>query len=909
MEIYDVKINGWINPVGYDLQIPVCSWKVQGTLGTRQTYAAIYVSESENMAPVLWQKDGALNSLEERLTFPLRPYTRYFFQIMVRSEIGEECKSAVCFFETAKLDDPWQASWIGVQPDDTHPMFQKQFRVNGAISSARLYICGLGLFEAQINGKKIGNDQLAPFINDYQAHFQYCTYDVTAMLQPQNELSVLLGDGWWRGHYGLGAANHPERPLALIAELRITYADGSVETICTDESWEYQKGITLLSDIYMGETQDYYHGQQGPWKKAILTSAPGVLCARYSLPLHDMEKLPVKQVIHTSAGETVLDFGQNFAGHMVCTQFIPSGTVMTWEFGEILQNGNFYHENYRSAASVFTYISDGQPREIRPRFTFFGFRYVKVSGLDHVDPACFEGRALYSEMEQTGLMQTGNEKINRLFLNSLWGLKSNFLDMPTDCPQRDERLGWTGDAQVFCTTAGYHMDTRAFYGKYLRDLRTDQMRNDGCAAIYLPNDRGTFPAGIWSDAAAFIPHMLYEYYGGLEQLRRDYPLMKDWVDYVYRADQARGQKNLYDFGFQFGDWLALDGSTEQSTFGRTDSGFVCSAYYYASTQYAAEAAKKLGLEEAEGYEKRAKDIRNAILNEYFTPTGRLAVDTQTGYLVALKFGLYLDKQRILDGWNHRFKQDLYRLKGGFVGATMMNCVLADHEMTDQAYDLLFYEGFPSWLYAVNLGATTIWERWNSVLPDGTISGTGMNSLNHYSYGSVVEFLYRHAAGIIPLAPGFKRVRIAPKPDIRLERMQCVYDSASGKYVSNWNIEMDGSLTFHIEVPFDCEAEIILPEQERLQVKTGTYDYHIVPVKDYRALYTASTRFERLLQDPKAVEILERQIPNILHGINKHDPEAMSQSLLDIRNQTMFFHGSTLQIDQAISEICRIQRKR
>ena len=905
MEIYGVKINGLNDPIGYEYDPSLCSWKVRNSRGTKQYHAKIQIATDVALSTLVYEKEGDLNCTGEVLDFALHPYTRYFYQITVESDAGEVAKSDIHFFETAKLDDPWMAKWIGVAGDDTHPELQKAFAVKGEVRSARLYICGLGIFEAYINGRKAGNDLMAPFINDYEEHFQYCTYDVTDLLQRDNEISVLLGDGWYRGHFGLGSPTHYERPLALIAELRIEYADGSIETIVTDESWHYRRSFTALSDIYNGETQDYSQ-PLGEWKQAVAIDAPGKLCQRYSPPLHYMETLPVKEVIHTPAGETVLDFGQNFAGHMVCTQTIPKGVTMTWEFGEILQNGNFYHDNYRTAESKFTYVSDGVQREIRPRFTFFGFRYVKVSGLENVDASCFEGRAIYSEMEQTGFIRTGNEKINRLFSNSLWGLKSNFLDMPTDCPQRDERLGWTGDAQVFCTTAGFHMDTRAFYHKFLKDLRSDQMRNNGGVAIYLPNAFGGLSAGVWSDVATFMPKMLFDYYGSKELLAKFYPLMKDWVDYVHRLDQARGQKNLYDFGFQFGDWLALDGSTEQSSFGRTDNGFVCSNYYYGSTRYVADAAKILGFAEADEYESRAEAIRKAILEEYFTSTGRLAIDTQTGYLVALKFGVCPDQQRVIDGMQNRFKQDLNRLKGGFVGATMMNCVLAENGMMDKAYDFLFYEGFPSWLYAVNLGATTIWERWNSVLSDGSISGTGMNSLNHYSYGSVVEFLYRYAAGIIPVEPGFRKVKIAPNPEIRLGYLDCSYDSVYGKYVSNWSIEADGKLTFHIEIPFGCEAEVILPEQENKLLCAGSYDFRIETEKDYRALYSASTPFERLFADDRAVEVLKKHVPEVWYGTDRNDPEAMSKCLNDSKLKAMFFGVLAEKYDQAIAEISAIR---
>ena len=906
MNLYAIKINGLNNPVGFDYEQLLCSWKVKNSCGHSQKWTRIAVSLDKTMTSIIYEKKGVLNSAGEVLEISLEPYTRYYYQITVHSDADEECSSDICYFETAKLQDPWSADWLGVQDGDVHPEFRKTFSINKKVKSAKIYICGLGVFETYLGDKKIGNDLLAPFINDYEEHYQYCTYDVTELLQTKNTWTVLLGDGWYRGHFGLGEPTHYERPLALIAELRICYEDETVEVLATDESWKYRTSFTALSDIYNGEIQDYYNWKEPLWKKPVLIDPPGKLCARYSPAVHYMEHFPVKELIHTPAGEIVLDFGQNFAGHVICTQEIPKGVTLKMEFGEILQNGNFFHDNYRNAKSQFIYKSDGIYREIRPRFTFFGFRYVKISGLSNVDASCFEGRAIYSEMDQTGFIKTGNDKINQLFSNSLWGLKSNFLDMPTDCPQRDERLGWTGDAQVFCTTAGFHMDTRAFYHKFLRDLRTDQVRNHGGTAIYLPNAFPGMTAGIWSDIATFLPKMLYDYYGSKEELAAHYPLMKDWVDYVYKQDCSRGKKNLYDFGFQFGDWLALDGSTEQSKFGRTDNGYVCSLYYYASTKYVADAAKVLGFEDAAEYSKRAEDIKNAILEEYFTATGRLSVDTQTGYLTALKFEVYKDKQKLINGLKNRIKQDLNRLKGGFVGSTIMNCVLAENGMIEEAYDFLFYEGFPGWLYAVNLGATTIWERWNSVLPDGLLSGTEMNSLNHYSYGSIAEFLYRYAAGITPLEPGFKKVRIAPYPEIRLGHMECSYDSVNGTYVSNWEIQKDGTLYFHFEIPFGCNAEVLLPEQETKLLTAGSYDYRIHTQKDYRTLYSADTPYERLFQDPKAVEIIKKYVPEIYSATDRQDAEAMSKGLNNSRFRAALFRQATEGYDKAIEEISQLR---
>ena len=319
----------------------------------------------------------------------------------------------------------------------------------------------------------------------------------------------------------------------------------------------------------------------------------------------------------------------------------------------------------------------------------------------------------------------------------------------------------------------------------------------------------------------------------------------------------------------------------------------------------ADAAKILELKEAKEYENRAEAIKGAILQEYFTASGRLAIDTQTGYLAALKFGVYKDKHKVTDGLKSRIKKDLNRLKGGFVGATMMNSVLAENNMVQDAYDFLFYEGFPGWLYAVNLGATTIWERWNSVLPDGTISGTQMNSLNHYSYGSVAEFLYRYAAGIIPTEAGFRKVKIAPNPEIRLGYLECSYDSASGRYVSDWTIEKDGSLSFHIEVPFACEAEVLLPEREPEYITAGSYDFHITTKKDYRALYTAVTPYERLFKDERAVAILKKYVLDVYESTDRKDAEAMSKSLQDSKTRAALFRMPTKPFEQAIAEICAL----
>lgn len=914
VKIYDVKINGMRNPVGCIFDILSCSWKVKGVYGKQQKNVRIEVSLDEDFSDVIYVKEGAgLDSLAEPIELELIPYTRYFYRITVETDQCEIVTSDVYYFETAKMNDEWKAKWIGIQQeDDFHPEFTKTFSAKQGVKKARLYITGIGLFEAYVNNEKAGNDFLAPFINDYKEHLQYCTYDITDSIREENEITVRLGDGWYKGRFGFtGAAGYFGKEFTLIAEIRIFYRDGSVEEIGTDDSWKYRESAFAFTDIYDGEIQDYlnWHQKAKLWKQARIMKAPVRLTERYSLPVHEMEQLPVKEILYTPAGETVLDFGQNFAGYIKYSKHLPKGTVMKLEFGEILQKGNFYHDNYRTAKSEFVYVSDGKSRVIQPHFTFYAFRYIKVTGIQEVCKEDFIGVAVYSEMKRTGFIETSDAKINQLYSNTVWGLKSNFLDMPTDCPQRDERLGWCGDAQVFSNTASFHMDTKAFYQKFLRDLRSDQLRHNGKVALYLPNTYDGMYAAVWSDAGNFIAHMLYEYYGDKEALRLNYPLMKDWTDCLRKEDIAHGDHYLYDWGFQFGDWLALDGATEQSNYGRTDNFYIASMYYYASTVYTADAAKVLDkVEDAEKYSYMAAKIKEAILDEFYSPSGRLTIDTQTGYLVALKFGVYRDKQRVIDGLKNRIKRDCFRIKGGFVGATMMNTVLAENGMTDLAYDFLFFKGFPGWLYEVNLGATTIWERWNSVLEDGTISGTSMNSLNHYAYGAVAEFMYRHIGGIIPKEPGFRKVEFAPKPDARLKYFKCTYESAAGKFVSNWKINEDGTLRFHFEVPFGTNAAVTLPDSEKktIELQAGQYDFNYKPARNYMEPLNENTRVELLVENKKARGIINKYLPSVSNSIEKGDLEEMSDSLAEMRRKNAAIGFPTDDFDKAIEEIRKIR---
>lgn len=918
MKIVDMKINGIKNPVGFSYPYVKCSWKVVNATSRCQTNVKIVVATDAQFENIVAKKEGRdLKSIGECIDLTLMPRTRYYYSIEVTGEEGENARSETAYFETGKMDEIWNASFIGMSSADTyHPVFFRDFKIEKQVVSARIYMTGLGLYEAYLNGKKIGDDYLAPFCNDYSEHIQYQTYDVTAYLAKENHLEIMTGNGWYKGRLGYDGdvAFFGDRFWA-IAEIHIAYMDNTTVVIKTDESWKYRGSDLEMSDIYDGECYNrlLWEEKENPAKLVIVapedlddTRIPDKrkLTERYSLPVIVKEKLPVKEIIHTPAGETVLDMGQNFTGYMEFVANLPKSTKIVLDFGEILQQGNFYNDNYRTAKAQFTYVSNGETEVVRPHFTYYGFRYVRVTGwAGEIDASTFTGMAVYSDLDNTSRLETSSQMLNRLASNATWGQRSNFLDMPTDCPQRDERLGWTGDAMVFAPTASFQMDTRAFYRKFLYDLHVDQKKHDGQIANYIPNNcRMPGGSSVWGDVATFLPMTLYQYYGDKDELEANYPLMQDWVEWIITQDKEHGEQHLWNFGFHFGDWLAQDGVTPQSMKGGTDDYFVASVYYYASVLKLAKAAGILGKkEERKQYCRKAEQIYAAILAEYFSPNGRLTIDTQTGYLISLKFGVYINRERVIEGLKVRLKKDCYKIKGGFVGAPMMCQVLAENGMEDIAYYILFQEGFPGWMHCINLGATTIWERWNSVLDDGSISGTEMNSLNHYAYGSVMEYVYRHIAGINETEPGFTAVRFAPQINPKLSHVNYSYDSVSGLYVSNWRINADGTVTVHFEVPFGCTAVALLPGTggEEVALESGIFEKTYQPQHDYRNLYSMDSRLEELIKDARAMEILKTDLP-IAYGLAmSNNPENLSLSLNEM--QFMFFMGFNPQMVNVAAE--------
>lgn len=878
MNITCLKLNGIPEPFGYDSQGPLLlSWLVENAAGKRPVSTHIRVWGSSDKTDLLWETWGDLSWEGTPLTLKLRPRTRYCVGVEVSGNAGDRAEG-ITWFETGKMDEPWAGRWIGPPTEaKSAPMLTSRFDLEGEIYAARLYITGLGLYAARLNGQPVTDELLTPGISDYKEEVQYQTYDVTALLRGHNRLEIALGNGWYKGRYGLEAAREPfGNRYAALAELHVVLKDGTEQVFGTDESWTWTNSLITADGIYEGEVLDRL-APVGLNRPVELVDVSLRVVERFSLPIREKGVLKAREVIHTPAGETVLDFGQNHAGLLRFCAALPQGTEVYFEFGEVLQGGNFYNENYRDARGGFRYRSDGREESVCQTFTFFGFRYVKVTGWPgEPDPADFESPVVYSDLDSTGELACGHPGVERLLKNVLWSQRSNFLDIPTDCPQRDERLGWTGDAQVFSPTACYFMDCRAFYRKFLRLLRTEQLRHDGAVPIYTLGRQDFSFCAIWSDAAVLIPDTLLRMTGCAAEVAGYYPMMKDWVDYVDRNHP----NHLYDKSFQFGDWLALDGITENSFKGSTDDTYLATAYFYQSASLTARLAGMLGKAEDEThYNALAEDIRTAVMDTYFTPAGRLSVDTQTAYIIALRLGLYRNKEVLLEQFSRRLQYDNYQIRCGFVGAPLLCQTLAQEGMDRLACDFLLNHSFPSWLYCVDLGATTIWERWNSLMPNGACSATGMNSFNHYAYGSVAEYVFAWLGGLRPDGLGFRRAIIAPQPDARLGYLTCRCRTISGTYESAWQVQKDGTLSLHIEVPFGCTAMVTLPCSDRkaFEVQSGTYDYRYQPTKDLLAAYDWDSRLGQLAGDEDAIAVLGENQPKLFGMLQANDREFTTQT--------------------------------
>lgn len=874
MKITKIQVNHMDTPVGYDLSDLKISFALENMTLTNLTKKLV-IWTTEPTQPVYETESKKYTDNSFDVSLDLQPRTRYHFKIVVDN--GNEEVEATSYFETGKMTEQFIGQWIAnANKNIQNTLFKKEFTLSKLPDHARFYITGLGLYEAYLNGQKIGQEYLTPGVTAYDKWVQVQTYDITALLRSNetNKLVISTADGWYKGNYGFdgGQDNIYGDQQMVIAEVHLVNVDRSETSFGTDDSWQTTSGQITKSSIYYGEDIDGTITPNSWQPVTVLNKDTSVLGDRLSLPITIHGTLAPQELIITPKKEQVLDFGQNHAGWIEFYNREPKGTKITLQVGEILQEGNFYRDNLRDARAALTYISDGKEGWVRPHFTYYGFRYVKVTGnTQPLKLEDFRAPVLYSDIQKTGNIETDNKLVNRLFKNIQWGQRSNFLDVPTDCPQRDERLGWTGDADIFSNTAALNMNVFEFFKKYAMDMKIEQEKHNGMLTMYAPamgvDDGG---AAVWGDAATFIPWNMYQAYGDDAILKQNYSSMKAWVDWITTHTK---KKNLWAGTFQFGDWIALDGEVPGLPTGKTDEDYIASAYYYASSKILAQTAQILGkTDDAAQYHQQAENILAAIHDEYITNNGRLAIDTQTAYALALYFDLVPkdQKSRVAADLVARLHKDNDHLKTGFVGTPFINQVLSDNGYHKLAMKIFMQEDFPSWLYAVKMGATTVWERWNSVMEDGSMNPEGMNSLNHYSIGAVMEWAYRYVLGIRQQTNGYQTIEYAPLFDYRLKHVKGHYDSSYGRFSAEYQLEADEHHTIKLTltIPVGVTVNVKLPRAKTVDVngkivgsqfslQAGSYDISYIPSHDYIERYSATTAVKNIMADQELVAKIDQ----------------------------------------------------
>ncbi len=843
------------DPLGIDVTLPRLSWQLRAlqanergvTQSAYQVRVALGLRQLQLGKNLLWDSGEvrSSDSIQQVYGGPaLRSGQRYYWQVRVWNGERQASEWSVpAYWEMGLLSAAdWKASWI--EPDlreDTSksgpaPMMRREFKLNGVIESARAYVTSHGLYEMHLNGQRVGDEVFTPGWTSYKKRLQYQTFDVTPLLNSGgNALGVLLGNGWYRGTIGFeDRRNVYGDRLGLLVQIRVRYRDGREDLIMTDQNWKATTGPILMSEIYNGETYDARLEKPG-WSMPDFDDAhwPSVhvanhrkdnLVAPAGPPVRKTQEVRPVKIFKTPAGDTVVDVGQNMVGWVRLKVQGPAGAVVTLRHAEVLdKDGNFYTKNLRAAEQVVRYTLKGSGPEIfEPHFTFQGFRYVAVDGYPgELTIASITGVVVHSDMRPASEFETSNKLINQLQHNILWGQKGNFLDVPTDCPQRDERLGWTGDAQAFSRTAAFNMDVAGFFSKWMKDVALDQFENGSVPwvvpdVLSRPGKPAAGSAG-WSDAAVIIPWDVYLSYGDKRILETQYQSMARWVEY---ERQRAGDDYIWDGDFHFGDWLAFATTRPDYPGATTSKDLIATAFFAHSTDLLQRTAQVLGKQDdAARFAELLSRIRKAFCREFVTETGRVGEDTQTAYTLALHFDLLPDELRPVAA--KRLAQEVRRrghLTTGFVGTPYLCHVLSRYGYLDEAYMLLNRAEYPSWLYPVKIGATTIWERWDGQKPDGSFQDTGMNSFNHYAYGAIGDWMYRVMAGIEidEAAPGYKHILIQPQPGGQFTSVKASHNTMYGTVSSGWTLS-DDKFELVVEIPANTRATIRLPRAQLANV--------------------------------------------------------------------------------------------
>ncbi|GAA2135439.1 family 78 glycoside hydrolase catalytic domain [Glycomyces algeriensis] len=826
---------------------PRLSWKT-ATTATNWTQASAEIEWRRGDTTETARVEDAESVFVAWPFAPLRARERGALRVRVRGADGAASDwSAPLEIRAGFLaEGEWRARFVsapGAGPAQP-VLLRREFAVREELRAATLYSTARGLFQVEIGGTAVDDERFKPGWTAYRQRLVHETDDVTALLAPgPNAIGAVLAGGWYTERFGFHGDAEPfygTHP-AFAAQLVLEYEDGATELVATgDDGWRATtEGPLTASGIYAGESYDARRAMpgwsspgfdDGTWLDAETDTAAAIVpVPRTAPPVRATQELPVAEVITTPSGRTVLDFGQNLVGHLRLRVSGRAGDTVVLRHAEVLEHGELGVRPLRHAAATDRYTLAGNAIETwEPVFTFHGFRYAEVDNWPGTfDPADVTAVVVHSDMDRTGWFESSHEQLNRLHENVVWGMRGNFLSIPTDCPQRDERLGWTGDIQVFAPTASYLFDADGFLASWLEDLALEQEANGGVTFI-VPNvlEWAKTPAAAWADAATVVPTVLFERYGDRAVLQRQYPSMRGWVDQVAAL---AGERRLWEGDFQFGDWLDPNAPPHDPFQARTEHDLVASAYLFRSSRLVAEAARLLGLDgDAARYEAYAREVRAAWLREYVTPAGRIVSDTQTAYALAIMFGLSADPELI-----GRFGARLaalveragHRIGTGFVGTPLIQDALVRTGHADTAEALLMQTGVPSWLYPVTMGATTVWERWDSMLEDGTINPGEMTSFNHYAFGAIADWLHRTAAGLAPLEPGYRRLLVAPVPLAGLDWAAAAHETPYGRAAVRWEAA-DGGLVVRATVPPNTSARVVLPDRAPEEVGSGEHAWTI-----------------------------------------------------------------------------------
>lgn len=874
MKIVLLQCEHAANPVAIDNRRPRLSWVIAGDgYNIKQTAYRITVASTrenimENVAD-LWDSGHVESDASTCIPYAgkkLRSKTTYWWRVIVYLNTGVEVMSDIASFGMGLLlESDWRCSFIGIGPEHTvkseeagekagapSPFLRKSFFIHKDIKSAKVFATAYGVYELRLNGKKAGRYELAPGWTDYRKSIQYQGYDVTDLLKKgDNCVGAILGDGWYTGNVAcVGRKQYGEYPLGFRMHLTVEYTDGTSEVITTNPEWKGATGPIIYNDHQTGEYYDATKELTGwdmpgyddsAWVDAIEVNAfSGTrLKADMGPEVQVVLDIPSQSVTMDKDGKYTYDMGQNMVGRIAFKLKGQRGDKIVFRYGEMLHgDGTLYTENLRSALQTDTYIAKGDENEeiFEPRFTFHGFRYVEVAGLSY-EPKIEDitGRVIYSHCSITGSIETSNQMVNQLFSNQLWGQRGNFVSVPTDCSQRDERMGWTGDAQIFAGTACYNMDCSRFYEKYIRDCMEAQRPNgaitDVVPHVTWPNgsDLVWYGNAAWGDAIFVIPWTVYNMYGDKKVLEDAYPGMIRYMDYLEGTtiDLLRPASG-------YGDWLSIDDDTPKDV--------MATAYFAYAAQIMANTAMALDKPaDAQRFGQLFEDIKAAFHTAYIDEHCKIKGDTQCCYILVLKMQL-LSEEDVPKAVKHLIRtieRKNWHLSTGFVGVSYLLPMLTEHGCNDIAYRLLLNDTYPSWGYSIKNGATTIWERWNSYTIEDGFGDVGMNSFNHYSLGSVGEWMYRYMAGISALAPGFKKVRIKPCINDRIEYVTAQYDSVYGRIVCSWKREK-GQMKIEVAIPANTTAEICIPDGEVQLIKGDITK--ITVEKGYKIFETGSGEY-------------------------------------------------------------------